>query len=63
MLGLSDPLIDDLTRWGLEMEELDADPSRRTTAAFEALDARARLLVERLTQELSPRFNVSYHPW
>jgi hypothetical protein len=62
-LGLSDPLIEDLTRWGLDMVELDAVPSRRTTEAYEALDARARELAERLQQELGSRYRVKYHPW
>jgi hypothetical protein len=62
-LGLSDPLIDDLTRWGREMEALDAAPRRRTPIAYEALDARARVLVERLQRELGSRFTVRYQRW
>ena len=59
-LGLSDSLIQDLTRWGLDMEELDAVPVRGTTDAYEALDVRARELAERLQQELGPRYSVRY---
>lgn len=62
-LGLSDPLIDDLTRWGTDMDALDAAPSRRTTEAYDALDVRARELAERLRQELGPRLSVTYKPW
>ncbi|MGZ5404644.1 MAG: hypothetical protein ACXWDL_08355 [Nocardioides sp.] len=62
-LGLSDSLIEDLTRWGLDMEDLDAVPIRRTTEAYEALDARTRELAERLQQELGSRYSVRYKPW
>lgn len=62
-LGLSEPLIEDLTTWGRDMETLDASASRRTTDAYEALDARARLLVQRLQQELGSRFSIKYLPW
>ena len=62
-LGLSDPLIEDLTRWGSDMGALDAAPSRRTTDAYKALDARARELVHRLRQEFGSRFSVKYQPW
>jgi hypothetical protein len=62
-LGLSDQLIEDFTRWGLDMEELDAVPRRRTTEAYEALDARARALAKRLQQEVGSRYRVLYHPW
>ena len=62
-LGLSDPLIQDLGSWGREMNALDAAPSRRTTDAYEALDARARALVQRLEQEIGSRFSVKYRPW
>lgn len=62
-LGLSDSLIGDLTRWGLDMEDLDAVPIRRTTEACEALDARARELAVRLQQELGSRYSVRYKPW
>ena len=63
VLGLSDPLIEDLTTWGLDMDALDAAPSRRTTKAYEALDARARELVQRLRREVGPRYSVTYHAW
>ncbi len=62
-LGLSDPLIEDLTRWGRDMEALDASASRRTIDAYEALDARARVLVQRLQRELGSRFSIKYLPW
>jgi hypothetical protein len=62
-LGLSDPLIEDLTRWGRDMEALDASASRRTTDAYEALDARARVLVQRLQQEVGSRFSMKNLPW
>jgi hypothetical protein len=63
VLGLSDPLIEDLTRWGCDMEALDAAPSRKTTHAYDELDVRARDLVKRLQQELGSRFSVRYQPW
>jgi hypothetical protein len=63
VLGLSDPLIEDLTRWGLDMDALDAAPSRTPTAAYRALDARARELVQRLRQEVGSRYSVKYHAW
>ena len=50
-LGLSERLIEDLGRWGLDMNELDADPRRRTREAYEALDVRGRELAHRLQQE------------
>lgn len=62
-LGLSDELIDDLTRWGLDMERLDAQPRLRTDAAYEALDARAKVLAQRLQQELGARYEVVYKSW
>lgn len=62
-LGLSDPLIEDLARWGRDMEALDASASRRTTDAYEALDARGRVLVQRLQQEFGSRFSIKYLPW
>ncbi|HTW16831.1 MAG TPA: hypothetical protein VMF51_16985 [Nocardioides sp.] len=62
-LGVSDPLIEDLARWGDEMDALDADPRRRTSEAYDALDARARDLVQRLRTELGSRFSISYRPW
>lgn len=62
-LGLSDPLIEDLRMWGEEMEALDASPRRRTTDAYEALDVRARALVQRLEEEFGARFSVKYRPW
>lgn len=62
-LGLSDPLIRDLTAWGHEMDALDAAPSRRTEAAYDALDARARVLVPRLEQEIGSRFSIDYVRW
>ncbi len=62
-LGLSDPLIEDLMGWGSDMESLDATPSRMTPNAYEALDVRARELVQRLHQELGSRFSVRYQPW
>ncbi|GAB3251474.1 hypothetical protein GCM10027425_09410 [Alteromonas gracilis] len=62
-LGLSDPLIRDLTAWGREMNALDAAPRRRTQAAYDALDVRARVLVRRLEQEIGSRFSIEYVPW
>jgi hypothetical protein len=62
-LGVSDPLIEDLARWGDEMDALDADPRRRTGEAYDALDACARDLVQRLRTELGSRFSISYQPW
>ena len=62
-LNLSERLIEDLGRWGLDMEELDAAPSRRTKEAYEALDARGRELTQRLQQEVGPEYTVTYRPW
>lgn len=62
-LGLSDPLIDELRRWGLEMDGLDADPSHRTNEAYEALEVRAQELAQRLQREVGSRYRVKYHPW
>lgn len=62
-LRLSDRLIEDLRRWGLDMDAIDATPSGRTTKGYEALDLRARELVQRLRQELGSRYTVEYRPW
>ncbi|WP_148572310.1 hypothetical protein [Nocardioides caldifontis] len=62
-LGLSAPLIEELTRWGEEMDAVDAAPSRRTPEAYEQLDRRARALARRLQDELGARFTVRYRPW
>lgn len=62
-LGLSEALIEDLTRWGGDMNELDATPSHRTKEACDALDARARALSQRLQQEVGSRYTVTYRPW
>lgn len=62
-LGLSDPLIEDLRRWGADMDALDAAPGRRTTEAYDDLDTRARELVQRLQQEFGSRYSVEYRPW
>lgn len=59
-LGLSHPLIRDLTAWGHEMDSLDAPPSRRTQATYDALDLRARVLVRRLQEEIDSRFTIEY---
>lgn len=61
-LGLSDWLIVELIRWGGDMEALDGAhgvPESR----YEALDLRARTLVDRLQQELGSQFTVKYRPW
>lgn len=62
-LGLSAPLIEELARWGEEMDAVDAAPSRRTPEAYEQLDRRARALARRLQDELGARFTVRYRPW
>jgi hypothetical protein len=62
-LGLSDPLIDDLRRWGLDMDDLDAAPSRRNEAAYEALNVRGLELAQRLQREVGSRYSVTYDPW
>lgn len=62
-LGLSDPLIHDLSEWGRAMNTLDGDPRLRTEQAYRDLDVRARELVERLQQEVGARFTVKYKPW
>ena len=61
-LGLSDALIDDLTRWGNDMNALDV-AALSSSSQYEALDVRARALAERLQRELSSRFSVQYRPW
>ncbi|WP_370289820.1 hypothetical protein [Nocardioides sp.] len=62
-LGLSDPLIADLTAWGEAMQYLDSRPHERTDEAYRDLDLRARALLERVQQEVGDRFRVWYHPW
>ena len=62
-LNLSQRLIDDLSRWGFDMIELDAAPGRRPREAYEALDVRGRELAQRLQQEVGSRYSVTYHPW
>jgi len=62
VLGLSDPLIADLTAWGRAMFRLDAHPRLRTAAAYRALDAQARRLVDLVGEELPERFTVTYRP-
>lgn len=62
-LRLSDGLIGDLTRWGHDMNDLDADPGRRTASAYQAMDARARDLAARLQREVGDRYTVDYVPW
>lgn len=62
-LGLSVALIQDLASWGNAMEFLDAKPPLRTEQAVRDLGQRAKELVQRLQQELAPRFSVKYKPW
>jgi hypothetical protein len=63
-LCLSERLIDDLGRWGLDMNELDsAAPHRRTRKAFAALEVRGRELALRLQEEVGSRYTVEYRPW
>jgi hypothetical protein len=62
-LGLSDPLIRDLSAWGRAMNALDGDPRLRSNQAHAELDLRARELVERLRLEIGGRFTVTYLPW
>lgn len=63
VLRLSDSLIEDLTRWGDSMLELDAAPSQRTQEAYERLDVRAQDLVQRLQTEVGSTYTVRYRPW
>lgn len=63
VLGLSDSLIKDLTRWGSDMLELDAAPSHRTKETYEALDLRAQELAQRLQQEVGSRYTIRYRAW
>jgi hypothetical protein len=62
-LGLSDGLIGDLTEWGNDMNHLDANPRLRTKDAYRHLDRRARVLVDRLREEVGSRFTIIYKPW
>lgn len=62
-LGLSDTLINDLTDWGNAMNHLDANPLLNTEQALADLQRQAKELVDRLQQELDPRFTVEYKPW
>lgn len=67
-LGISDELIEALRQWGSEMNDMDAVPSGRTSAAeweraMADLDRRARELVEWLRRELGDRYTVAYRPW
>lgn len=61
-LGLSDELIRGLTSWGNAMCALDAD-KRSSRQDYLDLDQTARVLVERLSLELEPRYSVVYVPW
>jgi hypothetical protein len=63
VLRLSDSLIEDLTRWGDSMLELDAAPSRRTQEAYERLDERAQDLAQRLQAEVGSTYTVRYRSW
>ena len=62
-LGLSDPLIEDLTTWGRLMEELDANPHQRSPTSYDALNSRGQDLANRLQQEVGSRYTVEYRPW
>jgi hypothetical protein len=62
-LGLSDTLINDLTDWGNAMNHLDANPLLSSEQALADLGRRAKELVNRLEDELDPRFTVEYQPW
>ena len=66
-LGLSDELIETLTRWGNDMTGADATlpdgPPERHREAYDELDRRARVLVERLRREVGARYEVVYVPW
>lgn len=67
VLGLSGPLIHELSRWGNEMNHLDAAGNRLSREGLEPaygeLDSRARDLVSRLQDELGDRYTVRYVPW
>ncbi|MFC7497446.1 MULTISPECIES: hypothetical protein [unclassified Nocardioides] len=63
VLGLSEPLIRDLSSWGRAMNHLDENPSLRTEEAYRDLDQRARTLVDRLRREVGSRYVVKYKPW
>lgn len=60
-LGLSDPLIEDLSAWGRAMNDLDGPGG--TEQAYRDLDRQARELVPRLQQEVGSRFTIRYKPW
>lgn len=62
-LGLGEQLIDDLRRWGSDMNEVDTAPRRRAKEAYRALDERGQQLTRRLQQQAGPQFTVRYHPW
>lgn len=62
-LGLGAQLIDNLTRWGLDMEEFDLTPRRKPGETRESLNARGQELAQRLQGEVGSRFNVRYRPW
>lgn len=65
-LGLSDTMIDGLTRWGEAMEARDADPHPDSPAwqqAGEELDRKGRELADSLQRELGSKYTVTYTPW
>lgn len=63
VLGLSDALIEDLTRWGLDMTEMDSGAVQWTAEVRATLNARGRALAHRVQEVAGSRYTVRYHPW
>jgi len=62
-LGLSDPLIEDLTRWGLDMVELDAVPSRGRQKRMKHSMRAPGNWRSGFSRNSVPGYRVKYHPW
>jgi len=65
-LGLSERMIERLTRWGEAMKAQDGNPhpgSLESRAVREDLRRRGRALSNELQRELGGRYPVTYRPW
>ena len=56
-------LIEELGRWGRDMNLLDAHAERRTPAAYAGLNKRGGELARRVQAEVGDALRVEYHPW
>jgi hypothetical protein len=64
--GISDGLIEALSRWGRDMNSVpgapDEEPTESAKQMYRELDDRARHLVDWLLRELGPGYTVKYDP-